>query len=200
MFVLRLTEARRSPSRCTPVRTSWWAGRQMANVLFASDRSGSMVCGPSASRMGKSRERPNYSNPISAGRIHGSGRQWGTVSAEGSGGGGDIRVATLTSPPGSSYHRRLRRYRPTSEPTSGRIGRPTGNTSRMPHCAHGCVPILRDRIRSTNSQTRELTPSPGSSVAISGMEPDSRSFTVAGRDLKGRKESSMSTDSRGRPQ
>ena len=95
----------------------------------------------------------------------------------------------LISLAGSSYHRRLRRYRPTSEPTSCRIGRPTGNTSRMPHCAVRLDPgYFVIGIRSTETdQTHELTPSPGFFLLQSLVwAPDGRSFTVAGRDVKGR--------------
>ena len=105
-------------------------------VLFASDRSGSMGLWAVGFADGKVQGAPQLLKPdIGRHESMGPGRQRRTVTrppvpveAETS------ALPLLISLAGSSFTAGCA-DKTTSEPTSCRIGRPTGNTSRMPHCA-----------------------------------------------------------------
>jgi Tol biopolymer transport system component len=160
-------------------------------VLFASDRSGSMGLWAVGFAQGKVQGTPELLKPdIGRNEFMGLAADGALYSAAGnSGAGSDIRVATLDFATG-------RFLSPPVTPIQTYVG-----SNELPDWSpdgkYLAYASLRGTvgtryfvigIRSTETgQTRELTPSPGFFLLQSLVwAPDGRSFTVAGRDIKGR--------------
>ena len=159
-------------------------------VLFASDRSGSMGLWGVGFADGKVQGAPQLLKPdIGRHEFMGLADNGALYSSPSPGEGGDIRVATLDFATG-------RFLSPPVAPIQTYVGN-NGFPDWSPDGKYLAYASQRGTvgsryfvigIRSTETgQTRELTPLPGFFLLQSMVwAPDGRSFTVAGRDVKGR--------------